>query len=112
MRFIGNKTKLLAFIGEFLDELNIREGRALDAFAGTASVGSYLKLRGFEVDSCDILSSSYVFQRAYVVANRFPTFEGLADDAGFQHARTDAEFRTRVESRFKGQLSYLLTIDY
>ena len=39
MRYIGNKTKLLSFIGDFLEDLGLSEGRALDAFAGTASVG-------------------------------------------------------------------------
>lgn len=83
--------------------MNIRQGRALDAFAGTASVGSYLKSRGFEVNACDILSTSYVFQRAYIVANAYPPFIGLAEDEGFQEARARDEFRRRVESRFKGQ---------
>lgn len=103
MRYIGNKTKLLAFIGEFLDELELHEGRALDAFAGTASVGSYLKSRGLEVDACDILSSSYVFQRAYIVANGYPTFPGLVEDRKFLLAREQEVFRRRVESRFQGQ---------
>ncbi len=103
MRYIGNKTKLLSFIGSFLDEMGIREGRALDAFAGTASVGSYLKSRGFAVDSCDILSSSYVFQRAYVVANGYPPLLGLGRDEPFQRARSEAAFGNRVESRFQGQ---------
>jgi adenine-specific DNA-methyltransferase len=103
MRYIGNKTKLLSFIGEFLDEMDIREGRALDAFAGTASVGSYLKRRGFEVDGCDILSTSYVFQRAYIVANIYPSFDRLVGDRDFMEVREDSEFRQRVESRFKGQ---------
>jgi adenine-specific DNA-methyltransferase len=39
-----------------------------DAFAGTASVGRALKCEGWRVSSSDLLVSSYVFQRAYVVA--------------------------------------------
>jgi adenine-specific DNA-methyltransferase len=103
VRFIGNKTKLLNFIGDFLTEMGIEEGRALDAFAGTASVGSYFKSRGFEVDSCDVLTASYVFQKAYIVSNEYPPFDGLTDDAYFAEARADPVFRQRVESRFKGQ---------
>jgi len=103
MRYIGNKTKLLSFIGDFLDEMDIRKGRVLDAFAGTASVGSYLKRRGFEVDGCDILSTSYVFQRAYIVANAYPSFEGLTEDGDLSRARKNSDFRQRVESRFEGQ---------
>ena len=49
MRYIGNKTKLLDFIGSALDEKRIANGKALDAFAGTAIVGRFLKARGFDV---------------------------------------------------------------
>ena len=106
MRYIGNKTKLLSFIGSFLDEMNIRHGRALDAFAGTAAVGSYLKARGFAVDTCDVLSSSYVFQRAYVTTNVYPCLSELNHDPSFHRARSDAVFRRRVESRFGGQRDF------
>ena len=103
MRYIGNKNKLLPFIGAFLDDMGIETGRALDAFAGTATVGRYLKSRGMEVVACDILSSSYIFQRAYVVTNGYPSFSGLAEDSNFQLAREDESFRQMVESRFEGQ---------
>ena len=43
-------------------------GSAHDAFAGTASVSRALKKNGWRVHSSDLLMSSYVFQRAYVVA--------------------------------------------
>lgn len=43
-------------------------GSAHDAFAGTASVSRALKENGWRVHSSDLLMSSYVFQRAYVVA--------------------------------------------
>jgi hypothetical protein len=44
-----------------------------------------------------------VFQRAYIVANACPSFEGLTRDGGLTEVRNDSEFRQRVESRFKGQ---------
>ena len=43
-----------------------------DAFAGTASVSRALKAEGWRVHSSDLLMSSYVFQRAYVVADGPP----------------------------------------
>jgi len=43
-------------------------GSAHDAFAGTASVSRALREKGWQVHSSDLLMSSYVFQRAYVVA--------------------------------------------
>jgi adenine-specific DNA-methyltransferase len=69
MRYIGNKTRLLPFILRTLDKEGIRAGAVHDAFAGTASVGRELKAKGWQVYSSDLLMSSYVFQRAYIVAD-------------------------------------------
>jgi adenine-specific DNA-methyltransferase len=68
MRYIGNKTRLLPFILRTLKKSGIPVGCAHDAFAGTASVSRALKAKGWRVYSSDLLMSSYVFQRAYVVA--------------------------------------------
>ncbi|MDQ6769176.1 MAG: DNA adenine methylase [Gemmatimonadota bacterium] len=68
MRYIGNKTRLLPFILRTLRRTGIGVGSAHDAFAGTASVSRALKEKGWSVHSSDLLMSSYVFQRAYVVA--------------------------------------------
>ena len=68
MRYIGNKTRLLPFILRTLRRSGIHVGSAHDAFAGTASVSRALKQNGWRVHSSDLLMSSYVFQRAYVVA--------------------------------------------
>lgn len=68
MRYIGNKTRLLPFILRTLKRSGIQVGSAHDAFAGTASVSRALKKKGWRVHSSDLLMSSYVFQRAYVVA--------------------------------------------
>ena len=69
MRYIGNKTRLLPFILRTLGRSGINVGSAHDAFAGTASVSRALKAEGWRVHSSDLLMSSYVFQRAYVVAD-------------------------------------------
>src|SRR5687767_14668559 len=67
MRFIGNKTRLLPFILRVLKSRGLAGGSVHDAFAGTASVGRALKAKGWLVHSSDLLLSSYVFQRAYIV---------------------------------------------
>ena len=67
MRYIGNKTRLLPFILRVLKTRGLVGGTVHDAFAGTASVGRALKAHGWRVHSSDLLLSSYVFQRAYVV---------------------------------------------
>jgi adenine-specific DNA-methyltransferase len=68
VRYIGNKTRLLPFILRTLKKNGIAVGSAHDAFAGTASVSRALKETGWRVHSSDLLMSSYVLQRAYVVA--------------------------------------------
>jgi adenine-specific DNA-methyltransferase len=99
VRYIGNKTKLLPFIGQLLDELHVPPGRSLDAFAGTAAVGSFLKNRGHTVVGCDLMTFSYVLQRAYVVADGYPAFDGLAGDPDVAAARARADFVGRVDLR-------------
>lgn len=103
MRYIGNKTKLLRFIGSFLAETGISGGRALDAFAGTAAVGSFLKSLGFRVAACDLMYLSYVFQRAYIVVNSYPTFAALRGDPDYARVLEKREFQRRLNERFSGQ---------
>jgi adenine-specific DNA-methyltransferase len=69
MRYIGNKTRLLPFILRTLEKEGIDAGAVHDAFAGTASVSRALKEKGWQVHCSDLLMSSYVFQRAYVVVD-------------------------------------------
>jgi adenine-specific DNA-methyltransferase len=69
VRYIGNKTRLLPFILRTLKKSGVSVGSAHDAFAGTASVSRALKANGWRVHSSDLLMSSYVLQRAYVVAD-------------------------------------------
>ena len=78
MRYIGNKTKLLPFLGRAIARLGIEPGVAHDAFAGTAAVGRALKAAGWQVHSSDLMTYSYVMQRAYVVASHVDRVEGLA----------------------------------
>lgn len=81
MRYIGNKTRLLPFLTDALDRLEIRGSVACDPFAGTASVGRALKGRGWRVHSGDVMALSYAFQVARVVLDRTPGFNGrLAGD--------------------------------
>jgi len=78
MRYIGNKTKLLPFLRSAIARLGIAPGVAHDAFAGTAAVGRALKSVGWVVHSSDLMTYSYVMQRAYVVASKIDSFEELA----------------------------------
>lgn len=74
MRYIGNKTKLLRFIGGVLRRRGIRAGRAVDPFCGTASVARELKRLRFQVVAADLMEYAHVLAKAYVEATR------LSDD--------------------------------
>ena len=105
MRYLGNKTRLLPFITGALERAGIAAGSAHDAFAGTASVGRALKGAGWRVASSDLMTYSYVFQRAYVVAQRAPGFADLrAAEPELRRALTSARFRAAAESRGVGAL--------
>src|SRR5687768_11898506 len=97
MRYIGNKTRLLGFITGALERLGISSGTAHDAFAGTSAVGRALKERGWRVASSDLMTYSYVFQRAYVVAQREPSIAGLrAADPDVRRVLRSPRFRARA----------------
>src|SRR6188768_1245507 len=78
MRYIGNKTKLLPFLRSAIARLGITPGVAHDAFAGTAAVGRALKATGWCVHSSDLMTYSYVMQRAYVVASDIGSIDALS----------------------------------
>jgi adenine-specific DNA-methyltransferase len=97
MRYIGNKTRLLPFVLGTLRRLGLRPGTAHDAFAGTAAVGRSLKEAGWRVASSDLMTYSYVFQRAYVVASRRPSATRLAAaDPLVRRALRSAALRARA----------------
>ncbi len=97
MRYIGNKTRLLPFLLRTIERLEIAPGGAHDAFAGTATVGRALKSAGWRVVSSDLMTYSYVFQRAYIVALRSPTFAALrAGDAELRRAFRSPAFQRSV----------------
>lgn len=79
MRYIGNKQKLLPFIGSALDRFGLLSGTACDPFAGTAAVSRFLKGRGFDVICGDLMEYSYVIQRATVECDTRPQFTGLCE---------------------------------
>jgi adenine-specific DNA-methyltransferase len=106
MRYLGNKTRLLPFILSKVDRLGLTPGVAHDAFAGTCAVGRALKARGWRVASSDVMTYSYVLQRAYVVAQRVPSFAELrAGDGDLRVALRSAKFRAAVAARGGGALA-------
>jgi adenine-specific DNA-methyltransferase len=75
MRYLGNKVKLTDFIFDNIKDLEVSENKKFfDLFSGTASVGKFLKEKGYEVESSDILYCSYVLQKAYIENTGYPKF--------------------------------------
>jgi adenine-specific DNA-methyltransferase len=100
MRYIGNKTRLLPFLMRTIDRLDLSSKTAHDAFSGTAAVGRALKEAGWRVTSSDLMTYSYVFQRAYVVAQRSPSFAALrAGDPELRRAHRSPAFRKSIANR-------------
>lgn len=96
MRYIGNKTKLLPFLAQKLKTLDITPGVTHDAFAGTAAVGRALKAAGWCVHSSDLMTYSYVLQRAYVVASDVGSLDRLETAVPSLTRAVSAEDRLRV----------------
>lgn len=87
MRLIGNKTKLVPAIEDFLARRGVTGGSLLDVFAGTASVGRHFRGRGFQVRTNDLLWSSYAVQRAYVALEGLPDLAGVLGTAPVRRFR-------------------------
>jgi adenine-specific DNA-methyltransferase len=100
MRYIGNKTRLLPFLMGTVERLGLSPKTAHDAFSGTAAVGRALKEAGWRVASSDLMTYSYVFQRAYVVAQRSPSFAALrAGDPELRRALRSPAFRKSIAGK-------------
>jgi adenine-specific DNA-methyltransferase len=111
MRYIGNKTRLLPFLMHTIERLDLSPKTAHDAFSGTAAVGRALKAAGWRVASSDLMTYSYVFQRAYVVAQRSPSFAALrAGDPELRRALRSPSFRNSTSGKGAlGAMSEYLT---
>ena len=93
MRYLGNKTRLIPFLMRTVDRLGIEPGVACDPFAGTASVGSAMKVHGWRVHSGDLLALSYAFQVARVELDHTPRYSGLHRNGGGRAGRSGLSYR-------------------
>ena len=76
-RYIGNKTKLLPYIMEAIEELAGCEGTVCDLMAGTGSVSLALRKQGYHVIASDIMTYSYHHLSVLLKLNCAPTFTSL-----------------------------------
>lgn len=78
MRYYGCKTKLLDFIGETVESLNLKKGSTFfDMFSGTTAVGQYFKKKGYTIYANDFLEFAYALAYCYIGLNDVPKFTTL-----------------------------------
>ena len=75
--YIGSKRKLLPMIWSAIQATQVRSGTFLDLFAGSGVVSRLAKLMGFRVISNDWEPYCEVINRAYIEANKAPSFYRL-----------------------------------
>lgn len=76
MRYLGNKTRLLEEIDNFIKERNIKGEKFFDIFSGTGSVAEYFKNR-YSVSSNDYMTFSYAIQTSKLMNEGMVTFNKL-----------------------------------
>lgn len=81
MRFLGNKTRMLENIQYVIDENNINGEVFCDLFAGSGSVGDYLKDK-FKIVSNDYLYSLSIINKAKLSNEIMPNFSNFIDNFG------------------------------
>lgn len=78
MRYYGCKTKLLDFIGEAVESLNLEKGSTFfDMFSGTTAVGQYFKKKGYTIYANDFLEFAHALASCYIGLNDVPKFSAL-----------------------------------
>ena len=65
MRYLGNKTRMIDNISNFIAELQIDGKIFCDLFTGSASVADHFKDK-YQIIANDLLSSSYTFATAKI----------------------------------------------
>lgn len=91
MRYLGNKTKLLSYISDFLTEKNLKDNNLIfmDAFAGTASVADFFS-KDYKIITNDLMYYSYILAQAKLNTPKEP-FKNLGLDpfTYFNYANTE-----------------------
>lgn len=79
MRYFGSKVTTIEDIYALISKC-MSNGSFCDPFGGIGSVGSYLRSKGYDVWSGDILSFAYCFQVARIKCSRHLSFKKLISE--------------------------------
>jgi adenine-specific DNA-methyltransferase len=81
MNYIGSKLSLLEFLNDSINKVVDKKCTTFcDLFAGTGSVGSYFKRKGYKIIANDIQYYSYVLNRHYIGNHKELSFEKLTKE--------------------------------
>ena len=80
MNYIGSKRSLLSYIDEVLEDFVRPKSQMLfcDIFGGTGIVGTFFKLKGFNIIANDIQYYSYITMKHFIENNEPITFDKLS----------------------------------
>lgn len=81
LRYLGSKTLLVEQINELIGP-QPKGSVFCDPFGGIGTVGSYMKQKGFQVISGDLLQFAHYFQKALIQLDAPPTFPNLISETG------------------------------
>lgn len=81
MRYLGNKTRLLNEIDQFIIERKIKSKTFFDIFSGTGSVAEFFKYK-YDVSSNDYMTFSYIIQKSKLMNEGYIKFERLEKELG------------------------------
>lgn len=76
-RYIGNKTKLLEIILNKISQITPEGSTVVDLMSGTASVAEALRVSGYNVICCDLMTYSNMHGKVRLLANKDPAFKKL-----------------------------------
>ena len=76
-KYIGNKKRIVDYIGNLVSDLNVDRGIFLDVFAGTNNVGKFFKQKGFRVISNDLNECAFIFGKAFIEGRGAPQYQRL-----------------------------------
>lgn len=105
MRYIGNKTRLLEHINDFISENEIDGDIFCDLFAGTGAVGDFFKSK-YNIISNDFMYYSYAINKAKILNNDIPKFEN------FRKVYHKCPFEYLNEKNFLYKDNYFITSQY
>lgn len=81
MRYLGSKTLLVEQINALIGP-QPKGSVFCDPFGGIGTVGSYMKKKGFQVISGDLLQFAHYFQKSLIQLDSRPTFSDLVSETG------------------------------